>query len=267
MFELDAYLQRIGLSGPPSLEGVHLAHCTSIPFESLDPLTGVPVSLAPADVFDKLVRRSRGGYCFEQNLLLAGALRALGIDVELHLARVLLAAEPGVLRPRSHLALKVLVGGRALLADVGFGGGTLLEPLPWGPGGEHEQAGWRWRILEREGEHVLQALRDGRWTDLYAFLPRSVPAVDLEPASWWTSTHPDSRFVTGFLVGRQWADGRRLVLSDWGELGLTEASAASLTVTPVSREQIPGLLAERFELPGFSLTGDGRLTRRADRAR
>jgi len=260
MFDLDAYLARIGLSGRPSLEQVHRAHVTSIHFESLDPLMGLPVSLDPDEVFEKLVPRGRGGYCFEQNLLLAGALRALGAEVELHLGRVLFAAEPGVIRPRSHLALEVWHEGRSLLADVGFGGGTLLEPLPWGPGVEHEQAGWRHRIVERGPEHVLQAFREGRWQDLYAYLPHPVPAVELEPANWWTSAHPSSRFVTGFLVGRQWADGRRLVLSDWGELALTEATADSVTVTPLSREQVPPLLAERFELPGFVLADDGRLT-------
>jgi hypothetical protein len=45
MFDLDAYLARIGLTGRPSLEQVHRAHATSIPFENLDPLRGEPVSL------------------------------------------------------------------------------------------------------------------------------------------------------------------------------------------------------------------------------
>jgi N-hydroxyarylamine O-acetyltransferase len=259
VFDLDAYLARIGLSGRPSLDQVHRAHVSSILFESLDPFTGLSVSLDPEDVFEKLVRRRRGGYCFEQNLLLATAMRALGAEVKLHLGRVLFAAEPGVLRARTHLVLQVRHEGRSLLADAGFGGGTLLEPLPWGPGEEHEQAGWRYRILERQSEHVLQAFRDGRWSDLYAYLPDPVPAVELEPANWWTSTNPSSRFVTGFLVGRQWADGRRLVLTDWGQLSLTEATAASVSVTTVSFEQIPALLDVRFELPGFALDGDGHL--------
>lgn len=267
MFDLDAYLARIGLSGRPSLDEVHRAHVSSIHFESLDPFTGLPVSLDPGDVFEKLVLRRRGGYCFEQNLLLAGAMRALGADVQLHLGRVLFAAQPGVQRARSHLVLQVTHEGRSLLADAGFGSGTLLEPLPWGPGDERQQAGWRYRIIEREREHVLQAFRDDRWNDLYSYLPQPVPAVELEPANWWTSTNPSSRFVTGFLVSRQWADGTRLVLSNWGELSLTEATAASVSVTPVSFEQIPALLAERFELPGFGLNGDGRLVRAGAGAR
>jgi hypothetical protein len=37
VFDLDAYLERIGLNGRPSIAQVHRAHLTSIPFENLDP--------------------------------------------------------------------------------------------------------------------------------------------------------------------------------------------------------------------------------------
>ena len=76
MLDLDAYLARIGLSGQPALAEVHRAHVTSIPFENLDPRRGIPVSLAPENLERKLVDARRGGYCFEQNLLLATALEA-----------------------------------------------------------------------------------------------------------------------------------------------------------------------------------------------
>jgi N-hydroxyarylamine O-acetyltransferase len=59
------------------------------------------VSLVPEDLERKLVAQRRGGYCFEQNLLLKAALEALGAEVDLFLARVRLGAEPGVTRPRT----------------------------------------------------------------------------------------------------------------------------------------------------------------------
>ncbi len=73
MFDLDRYLERIGLAGRPSIAEVHLAHSTSIPFENFDSRRGVEVSLAAEDLLDKLVSKRRGGYCFEQNLLLTVA--------------------------------------------------------------------------------------------------------------------------------------------------------------------------------------------------
>src|SRR3954469_2241334 len=121
MFDLQAYLARIGLSGRPSLAEVHRAHVTSIPFENLDPYCGTPVSLAIEDLERKLVGNRRGGYCFEQNLLLKAALEALGAEVDMFLARVRLGAPPGTTRPRTHLVLRVNVDGANWHADVGFG--------------------------------------------------------------------------------------------------------------------------------------------------
>ena len=79
MLDFGAYLERIGLSASerPTLHDVYRAHATSIPFENLDPHRGIPVSLAQEDLERKLVRERRGGYCFEQNLLLASVLQTL----------------------------------------------------------------------------------------------------------------------------------------------------------------------------------------------
>jgi len=259
VFDLDAYLARIGLSGRPTPVEVHRAHITSIPFENLDPQRGVPASLALEDLERKLVRERRGGYCFEQNLLLKAGLEALGAEVEMVLARVRVGAEPGAIRPRSHLLLRVRAAGLDLHADVGFGNGSLLEPLPWGPGEEQLQAGWRFRIVAEGPELVLQTMRAGQWVDVYAFLPQPSPLVDLETSNWFTSTHPHSPFVTGLIVSAQSDDGTRTTLSDWSGLTLTEETPEGAAVTAVERDAVPGLLAARFGLGGWVMGADGRL--------
>jgi N-hydroxyarylamine O-acetyltransferase len=264
MLDWDAYARRIGLPGPPSIAQLHRAHVTSIPFENLDPHRGVPVSLEPADLERKLVTARRGGYCFEQNLLLKAALEQLGASVELMLARVRLGAPAGVIRPRSHLVLAVDAGGARWLADVGFGHGTLLEPIPFGPGDVHNQSGWCFRVVQDGPELVLQTADGSEWKDLYGFAPQPVPMVDLQTSNWFTSTHPRSPFVTGLIVSAQRRDGTHLSLTDWDELALTEQTPANTTVLPVARAAIPRLLDERFGLPGFTLDGDGRITRAAD---
>ncbi len=261
MFGLDAYLERIGLHGRPSLAQVHRAHVTSIPFENLDPQGGVPVSLALGDLERKLVAERRGGYCFEQNLLLKAAFEALGAEVDLLLSRVRLGAEEGVTRPRTHLVLRVRGDGDIWHADVGFGNGTLLEPLPFGPGPAVEQSGWRFRVVEDGPELVLQTAAGEEWIDVYGFLPEAVPPIDVELSNWWTSTHPRSPFVTGLIVSRQQDDGTRTSLSDWSGLVLSEQTPAGTSVTPVAREDVPDLLATHFALGGFALAGDGRLLR------
>jgi N-hydroxyarylamine O-acetyltransferase len=253
MFDLEAYLARIGAGESPSLAEVHRAHATAIPFENLDPRRGVPVSLELRDVEDKLVRRRRGGYCFEQNLLLKAAFEALGARVDLLLARVRAGRDDRIRptpRPRTHLVLRVQADGDDWHADAGFGHGTLLEPIPFGPGGPYEQSGWRFRVVEDGRELVLQTVQGGEWVDLYGFIAEPVPFIDVETSNWFTCTNPRSPFVTGLIVAAHRADGSRLTLSDWDGLSLTEETPANRSVRPVDPEEIDELIAERFGLGG-----------------
>jgi N-hydroxyarylamine O-acetyltransferase len=259
MFDLDAYLERIGLSGRPDIAEVHRAHVTSIPFENLDPHRGVAVSLDPLDLQRKLVTERRGGYCFEQNLLLKAALEALGAEVELMLARVRLGAPAGAIRPRSHLVLRVSADGASWHADVGFGLGTLLDPIPFGPGMTQEQSGWRFRVIQDDEELVLQTGGDESWSDVYGFVPQPAPFVDLEVNNWYTSTHPRSPFVTGVIVCANHADGSRTVLTDRAGPELLEQTPEQTTSVPVRWQEVPELLATRFGLAGFALDAEDQI--------
>lgn len=263
VFDLGAYLDRIGLPADTTdLATIHRAHTVAIPFENLDSLRGVPVSIDPDDIVRKLVGERRGGYCFEQNLLFKQALEALGADVALYLARSRVGAAPGVVRPLTHLVLGVTPpgGGAAMHMDVGFGFGTLIEPLPFGPCGPVEQQGWRLRVVQEDDLYVLQSVRDEAWIDLYAFAPRPAPGVDLVTGNWFTCTNPQSPFVSGLVVSRRAGDGRWTTLSDWGgELELIEQSPQGTTRTAVAHAQAAELLQERFDLPGRELmAGVGR---------
>jgi N-hydroxyarylamine O-acetyltransferase len=258
-FDFDAYAQRIGVSGRPRLSEIHRAHIVAIPFENLDPHRGVPVSLEPGALQRKLVDERRGGYCFEHNLLLKSALEALGAEVDLMLARVRVGAPPGTVRPRTHLVLRVRAEGDEWHADVGFGSGTLLEPIPFGPGEVHEQSGWQFRVVPEGEELVLQTAEGPGWIDLYGFIPKPVPQIDVETSNWFTSTHPRSPFVTGLIVATHRPDGTRLSLSDWNELALLSQTPTGSSASPVALESVPGLLESEFGLPGFSLSAEGRI--------
>ncbi|HEY2892600.1 MAG TPA: arylamine N-acetyltransferase, partial [Pirellulales bacterium] len=74
--DLDLYLRRICYRGSrePSLETLkhlHVAHATHIPFENINVLRDEPIRLDLESLQEKLVRKRRGGYCFEQNGLFA----------------------------------------------------------------------------------------------------------------------------------------------------------------------------------------------------
>jgi N-hydroxyarylamine O-acetyltransferase len=213
-FDLPAYLGRIEYTGgrtpsPATLAALHLAHATHIPFENLDILLGRPIRLDLASLQAKLVAGGRGGYCFEQNRLFAAALTALGFTVMPLAARVRL--ESNVVRPRTHMTLKVETEGGQWLADVGFGASGPLLPVRFNAGEAISQYAWTYRIVDEGGQWLLQSLRDGYWQDLYAFTGESQHAVDYELANFYTSTHPDSRFTQTLTAQRLAPDVRRIL--------------------------------------------------------
>ena len=266
--DIDAYLARIGLpagapSRRPTLAEVHRAHATSIVFENFDPASGRPVTLDPDRLEEKLIARQRGGYCFEQNLLLAGALETLGItEIVPMLARVRMGPE-GTPRPLNHLLLRVVDDGATWLADVGFGGGGLLDPVPFEVGVESDQSGWRYRLVQDGSELVLQVFQDGVWADMYGFVPEPVPAVDIEVNNWFTSTHPESPFVTGLMLGARRADRCLSVFINEQAVLVERPVGGSSSITELALDDVAALVAGRFgiegvvRLPGgrFGLTG------------
>ena len=73
MTKIQLFLERIGLPNDTKIEKtldflktVHYACVTTIAYENLDILKGIPLSLEPEDIFEKIVIRKRGGYCFEK---------------------------------------------------------------------------------------------------------------------------------------------------------------------------------------------------------
>ncbi|MGN6870052.1 MAG: arylamine N-acetyltransferase family protein [Solirubrobacteraceae bacterium] len=248
MIDVAAYLDRIGCNGAATLGTVHRAHVTSIPFENLDAWSGRPVSLDLVDVERKLVTERQGGYCFEHNLLLQAELQQLGYDVELLLARARTGGWPGPIRPRTHLVLRVCADDQTSLADVGFGLGGCLDPLPCRVGGPYSQSGWRFRVVSDESELVVQAARGEQWVDLYGVTLSPVPLIDVETANWMTSTYPGSPFVRGPVISATASNGHRTLLrSDTEhEFVLVEQQPDRRVTTPLRRSELSAILETRF---------------------
>ena len=212
-FDLDAYFRRIeyGGSADTTLDTLHaiaLAHPLAIPFENLDPFLGRPVLLDVESLQRKMLHDGRGGYCFEQNLLLGCALTTIGFHVSGLAARVMWNAAPGAVTARSHMLLHVTVDSRVFIVDVGFGGLTLTAPLLLEPGIEQRTPHERFQLLREGDGFVLHASVRGEWRPLYRFdLQRQVLA-DYEVSSWYLSHHPQSPFVTTLMAARVGRDRR-----------------------------------------------------------
>lgn len=239
MINLDAYYQRIGFGGQATadletLQALHLAHATHIPFENLDIQLGLPIRLDLAALQDKLVRRRRGGYCFEQNTLFQAVLEAIGFAVIPGEARVRRGAS-GVLA-RTHMVLLVQLEGGLWLCDVGFGADGLLLPLPL-DGEPHRQFQGSFRVDAEGPLRVLRALQAEGWQDLYAFLPEARYPIDFEMANHFTSTYPESRFVKTLTAQLPGPDGRR-VLRGRVYTEIRDGAVVERTLTPTERLEV-----------------------------
>jgi N-hydroxyarylamine O-acetyltransferase len=211
---VDAYFSRIGYAGArtPTLEtltGILLRHPQTIAFENLDALLRRPIGLDPEALEKKLVRGGRGGWCFEQNLLLRDVLQTLGFQVTGLAARAMWNAPDGVVRARSHMLLKIEgVEGGTYIADVGFGGLTLTAPLRLVTDLEQPTPHETFRLVRREGDLVLQALLRDAWKPLYSFDLQPQRVVDYELSNWYLANHPGSPFVDNLMTARVTPDRR-----------------------------------------------------------
>ncbi|MCB0196331.1 MAG: arylamine N-acetyltransferase [Anaerolineae bacterium] len=213
VIDLDAYFRRIGYSGPrtsslDTLKAIVLHHALAIPFENLNPLLRRPVRLDLESLQQKLVYDERGGYCFEQNSLLSAVLQVLGFQVTPLAGRVMWNAPEGVVRPRSHMVLRIDIDQTPYIVDVGFGGLTLTGVLHLEPDVEQSTPHEPFRFVRADDNFVMQANVAGTWQSLYRFdLSKQLP-IDYEVISWYICNHPDSHFLHGLIAARAERDRR-----------------------------------------------------------
>jgi N-hydroxyarylamine O-acetyltransferase len=218
--DLDRYFARIGYRGPrtPTLDvlrELQRLHAQTIPFENLDPLTGRRVSLDLAAVVDKLVERRRGGYCFEQNTLLAHVLMQLDFRVTPLVARVLWGRAPDAVTPKTHMLLRVDFDDGPWMVDVGFGAVTLTSPLRIVAGEPQQTTLEPFRLADAShGAFDVEMQTGDTWTKVYRFNMHPAEWIDYEVSNWFTSTHPASFFTTELVVTRVRPDGRAILFDD-----------------------------------------------------
>jgi N-hydroxyarylamine O-acetyltransferase len=218
---LEHYFARIGYEGPRAatldvLQAIHALHPRAIPFENLSPFTRRAVRLDLESIERKLVSDRRGGYCFEQNALFANVLTQLGFSVTPLLARVLWGREDDAVPPRTHMVLRIDIGGEAWIADVGFGSVTLTAPLRLTTGvAQHTQLGiFRLADASHDALNLEVQLRDESWARIYRFDLHPVEWIDYETSNWYTSTAPDSIFLSTLIVCRVMPEARIALFND-----------------------------------------------------
>lgn len=224
--DTNAYLHRINHRGSlepaaETLRALQLAHLRAVPFENLSIHAGQPIVLTDDALFEKIVRRRRGGFCYELNGLFAALLRALGFKVDMLSAQVA-DAEGGFGPDFDHMTLLVTLDQR-WLADVGFGD-SFREPLLLDVEEEQPQGERCYKIVSAESHRTLkQQENGGAWQDQYRFTLQPYNYADYAAMCRYHQTSPQSHFTRGRVCTLATNDGRitlsemRLITSTLGQ--------------------------------------------------
>jgi len=202
--DVDAYLRRIGVGVDAvvepdweTLSRLQAAHVQAVPFENLS-IVGHPhrddaetdgshlgsgVVLDADHLYEKIVERERGGYCFELNGLFHALLAALGYDVDRVAARVVGSVDDDS-HPANHHS-NVVHLHRSFVVDVGTGTPQIRQPIPLDGTEVTDDAGVTWRVTETDladATHRTQYREphERDWTTRYVFdaAPRELSYFD-----------------------------------------------------------------------------------------
>lgn len=212
--KVEAYFKRIGLEMPENivpngalLRKLQFAHCTTVPYENLDILRGVSISLDMDDVYNKVVERGRGGYCFELNGLFAWLLKELGYGIHEYAARYL-RGESSIPMRRHRVFTAEGVDG-TWLCDVGIGEVCPRDPIKMELGTVQEQFGESYRLRHDDFlGYVLEDLHKGEWRDFYSFTDELQIPEDYVAVSFYCEQHKDSPFNKKEMFSLKTSQGR-----------------------------------------------------------
>ena len=231
---LARFLTLVEIAPPVSadlqtLQALHQAYPSIIPFENIEVLLGRPLSIEIDAIAEKMLDKRRGGYCFEHNLLFKAVLEEAGFEVTPHLARVVWGMDKPAATPQTHMLLIVNISGIRYLADVGFGGVSLTAPQRLVEG---EQNGF---VLERTGSQswLMSVNAGGTRRLMYSVDERPCQQADILVASHFVATHPESIFRHHLMMAKI-IDGAQVNLFDRG-------------ITTYRGEQKQEVKAESFE--------------------
>ena len=198
------YLQVLNLGGRELnfsfLNDLVARHVATFAFSSVGCQLGEELPLDFESLYNRIVIRRRGGYCFEQNGLLYEILEELGFSPVLYLARVINNKDvhPGL----THRISMIEYSGQRYVLDVGFGPGGPRIPVAMSEivSNDGER---KFRIEEgRLGEYHMQVFKDGDFFSMYRFDLVRYGQADCELGHFYSHRHPDAAFVNHLVASR-----------------------------------------------------------------
>ena len=252
--DVDKYLRRIGYSGTISLTGETLsglqrAHLAAIPYENLDILKGIPLSVDPQIVYKKVIENHRGGFCFELNGIFSELLESIGFKVTNYLSRFLFN-RPEDLPIPTHRVLKVECGDGIFIADVGTFVDLPRMALRFVKN-VVQSDGFQLYIYDEDSilGHVLYQLdsETGNRKKFYSFMECPFFHEDFAIPSFYTEKHPESRFAKTPMVSIK---TEKEYVALYGNK-LIKIKNGITTKQNIENEDLENILAEYFHIKSF----------------
>ena len=246
--QTQAYLHRINHKGVTdvtieTLTALQQAHQQTVPYENLDILDGIPLSLTPDALHDKIVNRYRGGFCFELNAAFGHLLHEMGYDVTNCFARYLLGET--AIPMRRHHVLLVRLDGETWLCDVGVGNEAARRPLRLVES-EIQTDGITSYRFEKDSYlgWILCQQHGDAFRRQFAFTEEPQIPADFYAASFFCEKHPDSIFNKTAMIAIKTPDGRKTIDGNVYKV----FAHGEVTAETCTEAQISAILSEHFGL-------------------
>ncbi|GAB2821993.1 arylamine N-acetyltransferase family protein [Ferruginibacter profundus] len=214
---IKQYLERIGYDGPidstlqvlSQLQYMHLMH---VPFENLDIHTNTKIDLS--NLYDKIVTRKRGGFCYELNGLFYELLKEIGYAVKMVSARVY-DGKKEYSPEFDHLALIVKINKDNYLVDVGFGEFS-LQPILIVLNKETNDPRGIFKIEANYKNYILVTKKnpEGNFIPEYLFSEKERQLNEFREMCNYHQTNPTSHFMQKRICSLPTKNGRITLTGD-----------------------------------------------------
>nr|XP_006122741.1 arylamine N-acetyltransferase, pineal gland isozyme NAT-3-like [Pelodiscus sinensis] len=270
--DIADYFTRISYNGAyknldlETLTAILQHHIRAVPFENLSIHCGETIELDLEPIYDKIVRKKRGGWCMENNHLLSWVLKTLGYDTTMLAAKVYIPEENAYSHYANHLLLKVVLDGKAYIVDGGFGMDyQMWQPMELISGKDQPQVPGIFHFMEDKGIWYFEKIKRKQYNPkqsrsnsdhlekkarrkIYLFTLEPQEIENFRSLNVHLQTSPDSLFVIKSICSLQTPDGL------WALVGWTltkvkynyKENMDLLETTTLTDEEVEKTLQDKF---------------------
>lgn len=211
--DIQAYLVKLDVFKElPSLNylrQLHKRHLLAIPFENLDIHFRRIITIDIRKIFNKVMLKNRGGFCYELNFLFYYLLTHLGYDCHLISAKVLNKETKKYGAEYDHMAILVKIQEDVYLCDVGFGDGFIYPKKLEGNMLQMDVNQYFKFTVDPDGTYFLAKTFDTlHFETLYQFTTKFREPIEFIDRCNFHQSSPLSHFTGKKIITRLTEEGR-----------------------------------------------------------